>query len=1081
MYRNTALILGLCLLFSCLAIAQTGGTISGSLSDATGALVPGASVTIKNVDTGLTREVMSDEQGRYTAPNLPVGSYEVQVSLSGFRTEIRKGVGLAVGQQLVMNLTLQVGQVAETVEVTGEAAAAVETTNATVSSLVNQDTIRDMPLNGRSFTDLIPLQVGTVLARNNTTTSALGGGAKISVTGSRPLTNNFLLDGTDIVDPRGAIPGGATGGSLGVDTVREFRVLTNGYSAEYGRGSGGVFTAITRSGTNQLHGSLFEFLRNDKLDAAKWEDNKFGRQKPPFKRNQFGGTIGGPIQQNKTFFFGGYEGLRDRLGTTTLSDVPNALAHQGILPAGGAVGAPLGCPYQTISASPLTCAIAPGVKPWLDIYPLPNGRDLGNGTGEYSFVKSQPTNEDYYTAKLDHTFSSKQSIFGRYTYDTSSVLVPGALPILSSAITAKQQYLTIQEDSVFSATTLNTVRFGLVKSNPLEVYNADIPKAMTFIPGQPFSANGGQLSVNAIATIGNSNDPRGQKYTNIEGSDDITFVRGAHSLKVGAIFKRMLDLQTAVSSGGGRYTINGGLADMIAGRSNSLNFQWPTTSSNRDWRQNLFGAYIQDDYKIRRNLTLNLGVREEFVTSPTEIEGRCANMPDVSLNAPVVGCPLFKTFKNNWAPRVGFAWDSLNNSKLVVRGGFGIFDDQPLPTYWVVPGRGVPPYVFQSNVSNAPFPNAAFGIDFSQLPTLSQVGLRGFNYTNTPYVMQYNLNIQSQVSANTALTLGYLGSQSRHLIVTGQQNLNRWVFLPNGRKCYPNTTPGTLCLGTNPGLINPVWGNTSILSTSGNASYNAAIASITQTLSSGLRVQAGYTFGKTISEADTVFGADFSSDAAGGLTDPYNRRYDRGLAGYNLKHSFNVSYTYDFPFKAAAVAGKLIGGWQMSGIIKSQSGIPFGVSTAFLPSDGLVTGAFGGNPTYRPDLIAGQSNNPTSGNSIGCGSVASGTPVGTPALYFDPCVFANPVPGVYGNAGRHTLIGPKYNDVDFSLLKSTAVREGQSLQFRAEFFNILNRPNFSNPSAGVFDARGNRVPTAGQITSTTGTARQIQFGLKFVF
>ena len=253
MYRNTALIVGFCLLFSCLAIAQTGGTISGSVSDATGALIPGASVTIKNVDTGLTREVMSDEQGRYTAPNLPVGSYEVQVSLSGFRTEIRKGVGLAVGQQLVMNLTLQVGQVAETVEVTGEAAAAVETTNATVSSLVNQDTIRDMPLNGRSFTDLIPLQVGTVLARNNTTTSALGGGAKIAVTGSRPLTNNFLLDGTDIVDPRGAIPGGATGGSLGVDTVREFRVLTNGYSAEYGRGSGGVFTAITRSGTNQLH------------------------------------------------------------------------------------------------------------------------------------------------------------------------------------------------------------------------------------------------------------------------------------------------------------------------------------------------------------------------------------------------------------------------------------------------------------------------------------------------------------------------------------------------------------------------------------------------------------------------------------------------------------------------------------------------------------------------------------------------------------------------------------------------------------------------------------------------------------
>ena len=1081
MYRKGAVVVAICLLFSCLGIAQTGGTISGSASDATGALIPGASVTVRNVDTGLTRELVSDEQGRYSAPNLPVGSYEVQISLPGFRTEIRKGIELSVGQQLVLNVTLQVGQVAETVEVTGEAAAAVETTNATVSSLVNQDTIRDMPLNGRSFTDLIPLQVGTVLARNNTTTSALGGGAKISVTGSRPLTNNFLLDGTDIVDPRGTVPGGATGGSLGVDTVREFRVLTNGYSAEYGRASGGVFTAITRSGTNQLHGPLFEFLRNDALDAAKWEDNKFGRQKPPFKRNQFGGTVGGPIVKNKTFFFGGYEGLRDRLGTTTTSYVPNALAHQGILPAGGAVGATLGCPYQTISTSPLTCAIAPGVKQWLDIYPLPNGRDLGNGTGEYNFQKSQPTDEDYYTLKLDHTFSSKQSIFGRYTYDTSEVLTSGALPILSSPITAKEQYLTIQEDSVFSATTLNTVRFGLVKSNPLELYNADIPKSMTFVPGQPFSGNGGQLSVNGLATIGNYLDPRGQKYTNIEGSDDITFVRGAHSLKVGAIFKRMLDLQTAVTAGGGRYDINGGLSDMLAGKSSTLTLQWPTTSSNRDWRQSLFGAYIQDDYKVRRNLTLNLGVREEFVTSPTEIEGRCANLPDISKNTTTVGCPLFKTFKNNWAPRVGLAWDTMNDAKLVVRTGFGVFFDQPLPTYWQVPGRGVPPYVFQSTLTNAPFPNAAFGIDFSQSPSLIKVGLRGFNYTNTPYVMQYNLNIQSQLSNNTALTLGYLGSQSRHLIITTQQNINQWVILPDGRKCYPSNTPGTPCPGPQPGVFNPTWGNTSILSTGGSANYNAVVASLTQTLRRGLRVQGGYTFGKTISEADTVFGADFSSDASGGLTDPYNKRYDRGLAGYNLKHSFNVNYTYDFPFKASGVAGKLIGGWQMSGIIKSQSGIPFGVSTAAVPGDGLAVGGFGGSPTYRPDLIPGNSNNPTSGKSIGCSTVAAGTPVSTPALYYDPCVFSNPAFGLYGTTGRHTLIGPKYNTVGFSLLKTTAIHEGQSLQFRAEFFNIVNHANFSNPSAGVFDSRGNRVPTAGQITGTTGTARQIQFGFKLVF
>jgi Carboxypeptidase regulatory-like domain/TonB-dependent Receptor Plug Domain len=1081
MYRNAALIVGLCLLFSCLGIAQTGGTISGSVSDSTGALIPGASVTIKNVDTGLARELVSDEQGRYSAPNLPVGPYEVQILLTGFRTEIRKGIELTVGQEAVVNLTLQVGQVAEQIEVTGEAAA-VETTNATVSSLVNQDTIRNMPLNGRSFTDLIPLQVGTVLARNNTTTSALGGGAKISVTGSRPLTNNFLLDGTDIVDPRGTVPGGATGSSLGVDTVREFRVLTNGYSAEYGRASGGVFTAITRSGTNQLHGTAFEFLRNAHMDAAKWEDNKFGRQKPPFKRNQFGFTLGGPIQKNKTFFFGGYEGLRDRLGTTTVSYVPNALAHQGILPAGGAVGAPLGCPYRTVSTNPLTCAVAPGVQQWLNLFPVPNGRDLGNGTGEYAFVETQPTDEDYYTAKVDHAFSSKQSIFGRFTYDTSSVLTPGALPFLSTPITARQEYLTIQEDSVFSPTTLNTVRFGMVKSNPLEVYRASaIPAGTSFVPGESFSGNGGELNINGIATIGNYLDPRGQKYTNLEGSDDVTLIRGAHSLRIGAIFKRLMDYQQAVSAGGGFYTINGGVNDFLAGRSSSFTFQWPTTTSNRDWRQNLFGAYTQDDYKMRRNLTFNLGLREEFLTSPMETKGQCANLPSVTLNATIVGCPLFHTFKNNWAPRVGFAWNSMNNSKLVIRGGFGMFYDQPLPLYWVVPGRGVPPFVYQANITNATFPNAASGLDFSQPPSVLKAALRGFNSTGTPYVMQYNLNIQSQVSRDTAVTFGYLGSQSRKLIISAEQNLGQWLILPDGRQCYPSLTPGNPCFGPQTGVTNPHWGNITILSPSANASYNALVASVIQNLHSGLRVQAGYTFSKTISVSDTVFGADYSSDSTAGLTDPFNARYDRGLAGYNLKNSFNLNYTYDLPFKGQGWAGKTIGGWQMSGIIRSQSGIPFGVQTAANPGDGLTIGGFGGSPNYRPDLMPGKSNNPTSGTSIGCRTVAAGTPVGTPLHYFDPCVFTGPLPGVYGNAGRHTLIGPQYNDVDFSLLKSTAIREGQSLQFRAEFFNILNHPNFSNPAAMVFDARGNYLPTAGQITSTVGTSRQIQFGLKYIF
>jgi hypothetical protein len=1079
MLKRTVLLLLLFSLFTGLAVGQTAGTISGVVQDATGAVIPGVSVTVRNVDTGITRMLITDEQGRYRGPNLPPGAYEVEAMLAGFQTEIRRGINLTVGQEAVVNFGLQVGQVADQIEVTEEAAA-VEVNNATISGLVNQDTIRDMPLNGRSFTDLIPLQAGTVLARNNTTTSALGGGAKISISGSRPLTNNFLLDGTDINDPRGAVPGGATGMSLGVDTVREFRVLTNSYSAEYGRSSGGVLTAVTRSGTNQFHGTVFEFLRNAKLDAAKWEDNKFGREKPPFKRNQFGFTVGGPIVKDQTFFFGGYEGLRDRLGGTTTSFVPNALARQGILPANGAVGAPPTCPYQTISTNPLTCAIAPGVKEWLDLYPLPNGRDLGNGTGEYSFVTSQPTNEDYFTARIDHSFSSGQSIFGRYTRDKSSVTVPGALPILRSPITAENQYLTVQADSVFSATFLNTFRFGMNKSEPLEVYIADIPSHLTFVPGQPFNNNGGQLTVNGIAGIGNYLDPRGQQYTLLEWSDDLTLVLGAHSLKFGGIFKNMKNYQAAVTAGGGQYTINGGLFDMLRGVSSSLNFQWPTTTSNRDWRQNLFGAYIQDDFKITRNLTLNLGLREEFITSPKETKGQCANVPDVMLNAPVVGCPLFKSERSNWAPRVGFAWDTTNNSKLVLRGGYGIFYDQPFPTYWQVPGRGNPPFVVQANITNAAFPNAASGLDFTRPPT-QRVQLRTLKYTGTPYVMQYNFNIQSQLLSGTALTVGYLGSQSRKLIISRPVNVNQWVFLPDGRKCFPSSTAGTPCPGPQPGVRNPTWSNVTQASTEGSASYNALVTSVTQTLRNGLRMGVAYTYAKTLSLSDTVFGADFTGDASGGLTDGYNAKMDRGLSGYGLKHSLTINYTYDLPFRRTGAVGKVIGGWQMSGIIKTQSGIPFGVTTAFNPGDGLAQGGIAGGPAYRPDLVAGRSNNPISGVSTGCGSVGAGTPVGTPDLWFDPCAFSNPAFGVFGNLGRHTLIGPVFNNVDFSLLKSTDFAENKSIQFRAEFFNIFNHANFANPAPLVFDARGNRVPTAGLITSTVGIARTIQFGLKLVF
>ncbi|MCH8266785.1 MAG: carboxypeptidase regulatory-like domain-containing protein, partial [Acidobacteria bacterium] len=387
--------------------------------DSTGGVVPGASITVSNVETGISRTLSTDGQGRYRAPNLRVGLYEVQGSLAGFQTAVRSGIELTVGRNAVVNFTLQVGQVAERVEVTGEAPL-VETTNATISGIATEETLRSLPLSGRSFTDVMLLQTGTHNARVDESSitggDAFDGGAKISISGARPGMNAYLLDGTDIKDSRTAAPGGIGGRQLGVDAIREFRLLTNSYSAEDGKSAGGVLTVVTKSGTNTLHGTAFEFLRNDRLDAVRWESNARGSgDKPPFKRNQFGGTVGGPIIQDKTFFFGAVEVLRDRLAESTVIDVPTARAKTGCLPEFGIEGNDEVC----ISVHPRT-------QTWLNFYPDPNGPtlDFGDGTGEHNFAGSQKTNQEYFMARVDHSFSQSHSIFARYTFDNSERLAP---------------------------------------------------------------------------------------------------------------------------------------------------------------------------------------------------------------------------------------------------------------------------------------------------------------------------------------------------------------------------------------------------------------------------------------------------------------------------------------------------------------------------------------------------------------------------------------------------------------------------------------------------------------------------------
>src|SRR2546429_656674 len=427
----------------------TAATIFGTASDQSGARLPGVMVTITNMDTGIARSVTTDEGGRYRAPGLGLGNYEVKAELTGFRTAVRMGIQLTVAAEVVVNLSLSVGIVSEQVQVTGEAPL-VEITNATLSGLVDDKKIRDLPLNGRSFEQLAFLQPGVTPYFRGRRETDQGEGVKMSVSGSRVDSNSFLLDGTNINDQSNNTPGSASGNLLGVEMLREFRVLTGAYSAEYGRYSGGVITAVTKSGSNELHGNLYEFHRNDNLDARNFFDRKSkpdDPRLPEFKRNQFGATLGGPIIRNRTFFFGGYEGLRQRKGESRVAVVPNADVHRGILPcprvrpAAGFTGSQAPC--NSADAPAYTVNISPSVRPFLDLYPLPNGADFGDGTAQLFSNPKRPIDEDYTMGRVDHNFSNADSFFVRYTFDRAVQASPTQYPNVAVDAQTKNQYVTL--------------------------------------------------------------------------------------------------------------------------------------------------------------------------------------------------------------------------------------------------------------------------------------------------------------------------------------------------------------------------------------------------------------------------------------------------------------------------------------------------------------------------------------------------------------------------------------------------------------------------------------------------------------
>ncbi|MBI4481547.1 MAG: TonB-dependent receptor [Acidobacteria bacterium] len=1032
----------------------TTGSISGTVRDDTGAVLPGTAISTKHLETGTTRTGVTDEHGRYIISQLALGNYEVQAELPGFQTGIRTGIRLTLGREAIVDFTLAVGEITEKIVVTGEAPL-VDTARSAISGLVEEKTIRDLPLNGRSFDQLALLHPGVTSSRQSGKGAILVGfGSFFSVSGARPNQNSYLLDGTDInnlIDQ----PGSVAGVLLGVDAVREFEILTTNYSAEYGRAAGGIISAATRSGTNEFHGSVFAFHRNDNLDARNFFDR---RPNPPeFKRNQFGFAAGGPIVRNRTFVLGTYEGLRERLGLTRTSITPDARSRQGLLPDPARPG-------QFINVG-----VSPAVRPFLDLYPLPTGADFGDGTGPFGFSESQPTDEDFFQIRMDHTLSNSHSLFGRYTFDDGRLVRPLDFPTYRSRFTTANQFVTLEDKYIFSPRLLNVFRFGFNRSLILgaEVTDESTPAGVTFIPGRPL----GDILIGGLSVVGSDFTlPRRNLQNLFEWTDNVTYTTGRHSLKLGFNAKRFQANVIQDLFRRGRYQFNS-LGDFLASRPVFFFSMFLDADSVRGFRQSLFGSYVQDDIRLSSNLTLNLGLRYEVVTKPTEKNGKEVHLPSIFAPNTVVGDILLRNPSlRNLAPRLGFAWDPFRDGKTSLRGGFGIFYEQILPRIYFIASAQAPPFFNFAIIPGVSFPRGGFEAITGAAPVRNVNGLDPF--IDTPYTIQWNLNLQRQLFANAVFSIGYVGARGVKLTTLKESNTAIPQVLPDGRKFFPLGAPRR----------NPNFASLFIYLGEANSFYHSLQLGFNkryaETPIGPLQFQVSHTLSKSVDDHTADLGGRFGN-APAGIQDADHLKGDRGLSNFDLRQNLTINYTYEIPFGKGLTgfANKMATGWQINGITTVSSGIPFNVLLGFNRSRSL---ALGFRLSDRPDLKPGSSNNPTKGFR-------------RPEQWFDRNAFELQPAGFFGNLGRDTVIGPGFVNFDFSVVKNNYVRsisESFNVQFRAEFFNIFNRPNFATPkntaggTGGVIifnDPSGRPLGSAGQIFDTVSTSRQIQVGLKIVW
>lgn len=1053
----------LLLLFTALPLTAQihRGLVRGRITDPSGASLPNAALELIRQDTNETRKLTSNQAGDYVLTLLWPGRYQLRVTVNGFRPAVQN-FDLNVNQELRLNVRLEVAPITADDFGTDVVATGLKKDSAASGAVVDNRQVAELPLDGRNFLELSLLVPGTVPAAPGSAGSVRGDFA-FSVNGAREDATNFLLDGVYNVDPKLNTPGVRPP----VDAVQEFEIITNGYDASFGRSGGAQVNVILKSGTNGYHGTVYEFFRNAALDARNYFAPA-GEPAPKYQRNQFGFSVGGPIVQDRTFFFGDYEGRRERQGITRVTNVPtlaerNGDFSQSFLPA----------PINPLTQQPFPNNQIPsfflhptGVR-IAALYPLPN-----RATPFQNYVSSPTLRDDnhHFDVRVNHLFTADTQMAVRYSFSDRNLYEPfsgpsfAAVPGFGTNVPRRGQNVMTSLTHIFTPALLNEVRFAYnrVASG---AFHENQGRSINQQVGLPeVSANPRDFGLSFISVIGYS--PLGDEFNNPQHSvtntyqllDTATYARGSHLWKLG--FEVRANQQNGYRDVQSRGFLNfvglitqNPLADLLLG------FPLVTGSAKVDNHQHLrtqsYNLFVNDGWRVTPRLTLNAGLRYEYNTPAVDAEDR-ANLYDPAARALVRvgtnGMPRsgYESDRNNLAPRFGFAWTIGDSESTVLRGSYGFFYDQSA----LAPGEAL--------FFNSPFFDFVLNFPSPQLPltlsdpfpnTLAAVlprsALSFQRDLRTPYLQQWNLSVQQQLGRNRMLEVAYVGSKGTKLLTARDIN---------------QPAPGPTLPAPFPPFLRPVpqFDDITMLEARANSHYHSLQLTLQQRLSAGLSLFGAYTWSKSIDDASAFF------TSAGDPNFPqnsYNVAAERGRSNFDLRHRLSVSYSYDFPFgrgrqwlSDAGWLTALFGDWQSLGVLTLQTGRPFTV--ALLPEiDNSNTGraslGFGAND--RPNLIG----NPALDNP-------------TPGRWFNTSAFVTPPFGTFGNAGRNILDGPGYANMNFSLLKNIGLTERLKLQFRAEAFNLFNRPNFDLPDNFVGS------PSFGSISSAQ-SPRHIQFGLKLLF